>query len=91
MDILHTTKPLFTCPSEDFLLITYLPLFVCIVIEWPFRLLAFYFVAYIILNQVASDSGDVGGEIGGLRMGLCVPSSCNDDQITGALNEIQNR
>ena len=44
-----------------------------------------------ILNQVASDSGDVGGEIGGLRMGLCVPSSCSDDQITGALNEMQNR
>ena len=35
VDILHTTFPLFTRPSVNFLLTTYLPLFVNVVIKWP--------------------------------------------------------
>ena len=35
VDILHTIYPLFTWQNVDFLLTTYLPLLVHIVIEWP--------------------------------------------------------
>ena len=37
-------------------------------------------------------SGNLGGELGGqsFRLGLCVPSSCTDAEITVALNEMQN-
>ena len=44
----------------------------------------------ILLPQ--SESGNLGGESGGqtLRLGLCVPSSCTDAEITVALNEMQN-
>ena len=36
--------------------------------------------------------GDLGGDLGEqtLRLGLCVPSSCTDAEITVALNEMQN-
>ena len=44
----------------------------------------------ILLPQ--SQSGNFGGQLGGLRLhlGLCVPSSCTDGEITVALNEMQN-
>ena len=44
----------------------------------------------ILLPQ--SQSGNLGGQLGGLRLrlGLCVPSSCTDAEITVALNEMQN-
>ena len=44
----------------------------------------------ILLPQ--SESGDLGGDLGEqtLRLGLCVPSSCTDAEITVALNEMQN-
>ena len=44
----------------------------------------------ILLPQ--SESGDSGGDLGEqtLRLGLCVPSSCTDAEITVALNEMQN-
>ena len=44
----------------------------------------------ILLPQ--SESGDLGGDLGEqtLRLGLCVPSSCTDAEITLALNEMQN-
>ena len=37
MDLLHTTYSLFILPSVDFLLTTYLPLFVHVVIKFPIR------------------------------------------------------
>mgnify|MGYP001164362399 CR=1 FL=1 len=44
----------------------------------------------ILLPQ--SESGGLGGDLGEqtLRLGLCVPSSCTDAEITVALNEMQN-
>ena len=44
----------------------------------------------ILLPQ--SESGDLGDDLGEqtLRLGLCVPSSCTDAEITVALNEMQN-
>ena len=39
VNILHTTYPFFTWPSVDFLLTTYLPLLVHIIIEWPMSVL----------------------------------------------------
>ena len=44
----------------------------------------------ILLPQ--SESGDLGGDLEEqtLRLGLCVPSSCTDAEITVALNEMQN-